>query len=306
MKILFCSPCPNDVNSFYRGIGPLSCLPYLDPSIQINHLTDLSWSALALCDVVFLQRPFSPEHMEIARIAKQMDKRLWLDYDDDLLNVPPSHGDVYQLYRQGSIQQAISAILSWADVVTVTNEYLADLYSEWTSRCTIVPNAYHDYWLPLEPPTTPRERTIFWRGSAGHIADLAAFANDLAAVAAANPEWKWSFMGAVPWCLEGRIPGLEYRSPVDIFTYHHVVRDVIRPAIMIAPLRDIPFNRGRSNSAAIEALSFGAQFAATIEELSNYLNGAQSPAWLDWGVVKNELFLSHINYRRLDILRSLA
>jgi hypothetical protein len=314
VKILYHCPHPNDAGSFYRGVGPLSCLRHIDPTIQIEPIREVSWAALAGADVVFLQRPYAPEAMDIARLAKTLRIPLIVDYDDNLFAVPRSHGDVYRLYQRGPTQQIISAILSWADVVTVTNENLRDIYSEWTSHCVVVPNAYNDYWLPTELPAEPRERTIFWRGSTGHIADLATFADDLVAVARDFPDWKWSFMGAVPWPLEGAIPGMEYRSPVDIFTYHHVVRDLIRPSIMIAPLRDIPFNHGRSDLWQLEAASFGADvcggsickpefFKETLQMKLSHLN--EQPGFDSWNYVRTYRLLSYINHQRLDILRSL-
>lgn len=298
MRIAYVCPNPDDATSFYRGVGPLSCLRHLDPTIEVAPLTECSWSAIAPCDVVFLQRPFAPAHMDIARLAKTLGKKLWVDYDDDVFSVPRSAGDVYRLYRQGQTQQIISAILSWADVVTVTNDYLRDVYSQWASNIVIVPNAYNDYWLPTTLPTEPRDKTIFWRGSVGHVADLAAFADDLVAIAKDFPDWKWSFMGAVPWPLDGLIPGMEYRSPVDIFSYHHIVRDVIRPSIVINPLRAIAFNYGRSDTAALEATYCGATYAGDILELRLALT--EKPTFLP-------LFrlLSFTNLQRLDILRSL-
>lgn len=308
MNILYHSPLPSDPSSFYRAAGPLSCLHHLDPTIHLTEWSgDLSWSTVAQHDLLFLHRPFSSAHAGLANLAKSLHIPLWIDYDDNVFEVPPCHGEVYKLYQSGPTQRNISAIMSQADMMTVATEQLADLYREWTPEVQVVPNAYNDYWLPHQPPSARREKAILWRGSPGHIENLVAHADALATVAAAHPDWQWVFMGPAPWPIRGRFP-LAWHSGADIISYHHIVRDVIRPSILIQPLVNNPFNNCRSDNLSMEAASFGALAwrGLNCTELGQILT-TLDPEHLvpDWAWYSKHRMLSTINQQRLAILEHL-
>ena len=84
-------PNPTDGTSLYRGWGPLSRIKKHLPEVEFIVANTVDWSVLINCDGAFLQRPFTEGHLKICEMIKNMGIKLWVDYDDDLLNVPRSN-----------------------------------------------------------------------------------------------------------------------------------------------------------------------------------------------------------------------
>ena len=82
--------CPNysDATSWYRAIGPLSRLKEKRGDFTISMPSIVDWATLSTSSGVFVQRPCEKRHVEAIEIARACDKFIWIDYDDDLLNVP--------------------------------------------------------------------------------------------------------------------------------------------------------------------------------------------------------------------------
>jgi hypothetical protein len=249
-KFLLNTPDPTDACSWYRGVGPFSQL-HRNGWEMVRCPTTVDWASISLgCQVAIMQRPFSPVHVQVANILKRQ-MPLVLDFDDDFMAVPLAN-PAYEPFSHPAVQEALKVLLELADCVMVSTQPLADKLAPLTRRVEVVVNAYNDYLLPMDRPKQARERTILWRGSQTHDEDLLAFSDEIVQVAKDNPTWRFVFLGARPWVLQGRMQA-EWSASMGIFEMHELLRDDLRPGIVQVPLMDNAFNRAKSNVAWIEA-----------------------------------------------------
>lgn len=267
-------PNPRDATSLYRGFGPLAELRRSMPGLRLCSLPpEITWNTLAQCDAIFLQRPFRPNDLDLARMACRLRLPIWVDLDDDLFSVP-SWNPSSPLYNRPGVAQCIHDVLEIATVVSASTRHLADeLQSHTQASVVVVPNAINMRVFRRELPERiedPRERLIVWRGSPTHRKDLNIAAEACIAVAKENPNVTWLFIGDAPWFVDYMPPRLVRTAPaIDPFEYHDCIRQ-LRPNIWIVPLVDIPFNRSKSNCAWLEASFAGA--------------ASLVPAWDEWRV----------------------
>lgn len=125
MKILFLSPATTDTCSFYRcgGIAPSLALMG-DHQIDVREWGKviMHWEMLTRYDLIMMQRPFQPEALSLAEYVKLLGIPLWIDYDDNLLVVPPENPQA-DLYGPET-REVIKKLISIATVVTVTTEQI--------------------------------------------------------------------------------------------------------------------------------------------------------------------------------------
>src|ERR1035437_2744530 len=119
--VLVVAPDKTDATSFYRCAGPFSALRKTNPEIQFVYPSEMNWTYIKNSDVVFLQRPFNDEHVRVAELAKEMRVPLWIDYDDNLLELPADN-PVQAIYNETKVQNNIRYMLAIADHVTVSTQ----------------------------------------------------------------------------------------------------------------------------------------------------------------------------------------
>lgn len=166
---------PNDSTSFYRAHGVFNQLrKKSDINISLFDDKQFGWNTVGKYDILYLHRPNNNQHLEIAAIAKKNGVPLWIDFDDDIMNIPQTN-PAYRAFS-GS-KQIIKDIVNMADYVSTSTRALKD---NMVSACqadatkfTVLPN-----FVPLDNLrfNAPRKRAkfrILWRGSATHEADWA-------------------------------------------------------------------------------------------------------------------------------------
>jgi hypothetical protein len=316
--------CPNelDATSFYRGMGPMGLLKKQMGDIIINLMRDVNWSYLSMVDMVFLQRPCLPAHLTIVKYAKRLGIPVWVDFDDALFHVP-NWNPFHSVYSQPDRMKATAEIIATADVVSVSTPHLAGLYQELNKNIVVIPNAFNDEFFKYEPPSPEKKKLICWRGSQTHREDLNIASEAVTDLAVKYPEVTWMFIGDNPWFTSYMpdksaivVPALD---PIEYFEFIKKTA----PTIQIAPLVDNDFNRAKSNIAWLEATYSGAvtlapnwgewyrpgitnytdraDFKVKLEGLicgANF-NSLQAASWL---YIKNELMLSNVNQKRIDII----
>jgi len=243
MKILIYSPQPTDATSFYRGYGVFAYLPGVDLITFRGEAN--TWADLIDIDVAFFQRPYLPQTVQTIEYLKRMGKTVWIDYDDDFLNVPAYLNTRWKPTRE--THEAIKQMCKLADVVTVSTGYLQSVYGG-----QVIPNAINDFILPMEK-RQPQKKRILWRGSASHQKDVYHFRDPIERIMKKYPEWQFIWFGMQPiWTDEGiHIHG------VDLFSYFDKLIE-IDAQIGIVPLLDSDFNRAKSNIAELEMSWAGA------------------------------------------------
>ena len=284
-------PALTDGTSFYRGAGPLQALSK-DEDYRIEIGGMVTWAYLRGLDGLFLQRPYTKDHLNIVHICKANGTPVWVDYDDDLFTVPiqnPTH----RIYGNPEFQNNITRILCEADFVSVSTECLKEKFGKILEeiekkntnerfdkrffdpdKIKVIPNAYDSELFRYsakewDRPAEAQSLSALWRGSHTHDADMSRFTVDLGkaieAGCASNLKWTYNFVGS-PWW--GTLKWLEENlrlsdkelvitQPLDVIEYHRFLH-VLKPSIVYVPLLNDPFNRAKSNVGWIEATHAGA------------------------------------------------
>lgn len=253
INILTYTPGPKDPTSFYRGLLPLYELQRTHREFRIieGDLMRLGWPQIAQADIVFIQRPHQPVYRHVAEIAKAMDKPLWVDLDDDHLNVPVYY-DIHKLYNDVDNRQAHIDCVKMADVLTVSTQQLATNYSHLNRNIEVIPNALPDFLFtwPL-PKREPGPVRILWRGSEKHSYDLAMYLPQLNEIIE-MPGVEMIFFGYKPEVKEAaNVKFVEHTPPGDILAYFRKLLE-LQPDIVIVPLTFTDFNKCKSNNAEEE------------------------------------------------------
>lgn len=268
-------PSATDSTSFYRAVGPLHELRRTFPELKVLDGSKFVWTTLKAADAVFMQRPFLPEHAKAASMAKLHGKPLWVDYDDDLFAVPESN-PAFRTYSRKEVQNAITAVLNVADLVTVSTEALKrklgavlSALGRHPSIVHVLPNAYdarlYAWYRDLGHAEARPNKVGTWRGTNTHDADLQAFTRPMVEAFRDHLDWTLTFIGDPFWLTLdelGKIDGLKETNllsvgMMDPIEFFHTLWSV-SPAFMFVPLADSPFNHSKSNIAWIEAAHAGA------------------------------------------------
>lgn len=259
-------PDRRDSTSVYRGVGPLAALRR-DYGHQTVHLRSIDWSTLREIDVLFMQRPCLPEHLQAIRAAKANNVPVWVDFDDDLASVPDWNPTtmLYNVKKYGPNTLDAAAM---ADLLTVSTRRLLEVYKT-DGNAVVVPNAIDIEWLPYNPkPRDPSKKIVLWRGSGTHRWDLNLLWPAVRQIEVNRDEVRFVFMSDnPPWFVEYMKTEAEFVPWMDYPSYMRALND-IAPDVVVVPLYDCPLNRAKSNIAALEACWAGALVVA--------------PDWEEW------------------------
>ena len=313
---------PDDGCAFYRSVGPLQQLRRHGIDVEIAD-KKVSWSTLARYDVVFMQRPHSAQHLQVAEFVASV-KPLWVDYDDALPYIPPSNPAYFDFTGQ-AVAGRMAECCKFASRVTVSTPKMAEIITKISGvESIVIPNAYDDYAYPTDAPQPSRYKRVLWRGTNSHQGDLLHHAEALKRIIEAHTDWEFIFLGMPPWMLSlERENNVRVHAPIPLTLYYRTLREQIRPDVVIVPLVTNAFNRAKSNIAIIEGASAGAQMVVPawpewlVPGVSGYgpydfervcaaALANDNPSGDTWEWVQKERFLSKINELRLKIFEELT
>jgi hypothetical protein len=329
-RLLFCSPNHNDAPSLYRGVGALAELRRSRTDLEVVTADRAFWSTLAQVDAVYLQRPWTPDHLALIIMARRMGRPVWVDYDDDLLQVPDDNPS-FEAYSDPRVRRTVVQIIQSADVVTVSTRALARVFYPIDKRegdLLVIPNALDTTIMGELPLGINPDPIVAWRGTKTHQRDLMSYADPMVQAANTHKDWKWVFLGYRPWFMISRFPdertGLV--QSLDPIEYFALLRK-LKPRLVVVPLANNRFNRCKSNIAWIEATLAGAACLApdweewrkpgviTYQDETDFaqkLNGALAgdvpleECWrLSSEVIDSELRLPAVNTSRGDVINEL-
>lgn len=320
-RILVVSPNYHDGTSFYRCAGPLTQLQR-EGKVDLVFDDSGAWPTLKLVDLIFFQRPQSKTHYELLSKAVDMNLPVWVDYDDLLTAVPESNpGHLH--YLDPNTQQIIAAFIKNASVLTVSTDYLADLFGrERSLPIVVIPNAWDDQLYPNK--LEARNKAIMWRGSNTHDADLYSVKSSLQAIDILKPDWH--FIGNPFWLVVQDLHKSHTYPWTDLLGFQKTLEHV-SATTAIVPLTDCPFNRAKSNIAWIEATRVGAAVVApnwaewsmpgicTYETIGGFKTHTEH-LWMDskwakeknkesWDYIKENLRLTEVNKWRFRLIKDL-
>jgi hypothetical protein len=323
-------PNPLDGTSFYRAGGIMPHLMSIMPGLEITpNPTTIDWFMFGFCDVFFMQRPYSDQHVQMAEMARSNCIPVWVDFDDDLFSVPKSNPAASQ-YGQPNIQRNVAKLIAMADALSVSTEQLKRKFTKLNPNIHVIPNAFNDYMINARPEIGPKKMVINWRGSPTHQKDIGIYADSIVQLARKYPEWKWNFIGHSFWGLIEAMPkeSLVECPPVDPVMYWHLIGQ-LQPGFQIVPLEDNIFNRSKSNIAWQEAAYSGCgslvpdweewntnpgcliyrnqkEFREKLEEVCSLRVNLKQLGEDAWRGVTENFLLSKVNQKRAELLSSLV
>jgi hypothetical protein len=335
IKLFPVMPTIGDSTSYYRGQLPVADLS-LNHDVGLIYSTDVSWATMVLAHVLVLQRPFTAkEHIVMAQVCEKAGRKLWCDWDDDLFSVPEDN-PVFPVYSQPEVQSTVATLAAMANAVTVSTEDLKKRFDNIRERaslppCTVIPNALSDHLIPKREKREPeRRKLIFWRGSGTHQRDLMTITEPLIEIMNSRPDWTIHFLGYNPFWITQCIPKKQciVGQGLDILDYHAYFGK-IQPGITIVPLADCEFNHSKSNCAWLEATYAHSQVVAPnftewhkpgilnytdpvgfATQLKFAMEQVEAQDWTpveaSWNFIMENLLLSQVNQKRLELLKSLC
>jgi glycosyltransferase involved in cell wall biosynthesis len=203
-------------------------------------------------DALAFQRPAGREGARMLEGLIGYTKLVY-EVDDDMLNATSS--GLPHLANERA-RESIKRCLRLCDMVTTTNEYLAETIRPYNDNVVILPNHVKAGLLDMVRPH--RERlTIGWAGGTSHLWDMVEVAEPLRAVLDDNPDVDMHFMGYDFSPLVGR----QCRWSVweqDVGSYYKGIDF----DIAIAPSADQLFNRSKTWIRALEMGALGIPIVA--------------------------------------------
>ncbi|HUU99754.1 MAG TPA: hypothetical protein VMW32_02215 [Bacteroidales bacterium] len=323
-QILFLTQNATDACSFYRAAGIIPDLQRkTNDTLTLAQWSQLeiNWSIILQYDIIFFQRPTGKMALDLCQYIKSCNRQLWIDYDDNLLCVPPENR-AHWIYDKPEVQESIKKILALADVVSVTTEDLKQSFIEWNKNIEVIPNAFNDsvFKRGILPK---RSNLVVWRGTDTHVWDLMKYGKSISKATLEHPEKQFLYIGYSPWFM----PVSDNQSTIeemDLIKYFGFVYKMA-PLVVHVPLVDELFNRCKSNIAALEGSYFGAacvvpdfwDIPGTLKykteddyynALKDLLSGQADREILNkiaWEYIQDTLTLSKINVLRLNLINSL-
>lgn len=324
LRLLEYCPSPNDASSYYRGRLPITYLEGEYPELIEHHsltsLENANWVDVVGVDVVFMQRPCSPVELNFIQIAHDAGRKVVVDYDDYLFNLP-IHNTTYDLYMNNALHETLSTILKIADEIWVSTESLKqsllNLFPELESKITVILNGHNDKDFPLTKKVSPvMNNKVLWRGGPTHNGDLLHYRDELLEVINTHEELQFYFFGKIPLFLSNGFKGknvLTIKNYMNIFPYQRSVID-LNPMVNLILLEPHEFNQAKSNINEIEASYAGGynfnykkeDFVAKFNELIENKSLIAEQAVAEWKELSANHLLSISNKLRLDRFQQLV
>jgi hypothetical protein len=306
-------------------MGVFPKLNHLDSHIDVELTDQIDWFLMSDADIVFMERPQTPNMRKGAHLVKDFGVKLWIDFDDNLFRLP-DYNPNKSFFDSPTTKGCIVDCLKIADVVTVATESIKHEFEKYNKNIIVIPNAFNDYNYTL-PKNPSLNKILQWRGSMTHRSDLLSCADEIFDVAARNEEWGWSFIGNELWYMTEFIKNSKALAEMPSIQYWKYIKNV-NPAIQLVPLVFNTFNEGKSNISWIEGIYSGAcaiapdmpewrkpgietyrtptEFKTKLDALVNDEKLRRDNFDLSLEYINDNLLLSKVNRKRIEVIEQLA
>lgn len=306
----------SEASEFYRSM-PLDYIKHKDFTITRSTEREIRSHTINFYDVIIILRPSSDAHLNIMNVAKDLGKKLIIDWDDDPLHLPntnPMYG-----YYEGNKQRAIKC-LALADEIWVSTEGVKKSFRLYNKNIHIIPNAYNDFIFKHTPKFTYNKIAMF-RGGGSHVGDIyyPGTVEWIVKMMNTNKTWKWYWFGQDYEYIKYRHKHNNYyHNPGGSTVQFYKSMHEANASIFYYPLADNSFNRSKSNCSWIESVSSGSAYFGMSEfpefqkpgimPLKEMADLMKMPDVLEkmhkesWEYIQDNLLLSKVNETRLQRL----
>lgn len=325
----------NDTTSYLRAWGPFTLMrdevEIVEPLIEAN--SGQWWKNwrnwFNNIDVCFMHRPYGPIAAQIMAECKLAGVPLWVDHDDDLLNIPQTN-EYYKVHTDGEKKfPSVEYSYRNADILTCSGKVMYDeLVKTYKRSDTILITSGVDDRLLRFKKSFSGNRRVAWRGSTTHRSDLEYFRKSISNVMENAKGYEWHFWGLNPEFLNPpEKADIFYQKQLNFLQYIKSLTDY-NCSIHMVPLEDNRFNRVKSNLSWLDATLAGSVVLGPnfpefqrpgimhyegeddFEDVLNFM--IEMPKDLlkekylqSWEYIEDNLLQSHLNRKRREILRNL-
>lgn len=250
-RILFCAPTmPSSELRFGSLVQELHRRGYqVAITTRAEDLTQESHQY-----AIFSRPHFSEELTQAVLQSKVKGAKIIIDLDENFFTLPPEVDNYSSLSAENpSVATRLNAVLEKADLVTVPDEALVEVYNSKTRRVEQIPFGWDDtnpMWHKAIPPRTAPKIGLL----ANHTqpSDLSALGDSLQQICKTNPELLIGIVAGL--AVYEKLAGIDearkfFIPPGNLADYPFLLADF---DLLLFPLADIPYNRSKSDLALLE------------------------------------------------------
>jgi len=303
---------------FYRTL-PLDYIDEVDLKITRSNETNITFATLNKFDAIIICRPSSAASLQLIKLAKDMDKYVIADFDDDCLHID-EYNPMYEVYQ---LEKAnVLECLALSNEVWVSTQAIKQSFRLYNKNVVVIPNAHNDTLFPVEQkrPFT-YNKIATWRGGESHCGDIydIGVPERIIQIVNSNEDWRFIFHGQRFKYLEKRC-GANYIASGGASTiqFHKMMHEQ-NACVFLYPLADTLFNRSKSNASWLEATYAGSAYYGntnlpefidgTILGFNTLLEHNEDILWfynrVSWEFICDNLLLSKVNQLRIERLRNI-
>lgn len=286
-------------------------------------VTDEKYYTKVKC--VRVQRQATPSQLKFFQFLKDMGQKkgfsVVYEIDDVVFYEDiPEYNKFRGAFVDDKIKQATVEMMSMADEITVTCQFMKDYYQQHTGNknITIIPNYPPQFWLDnyderqteINFSKRKKKPRVLYAGSGAHfdvdnmVNQQDDFGHVIKEVRRTVNKYQWVFVGAFPMGLKDlvRQGKIEYYPWTNLYDYPKLIKRV-KPNVMVAPLADNIFNKCKSDLKYIEGCAFGVpticQDICTYENaMFKFSTGAEMVDQIDSVMKDKTTYMKHVRKGR--------
>lgn len=240
-----------------------------------------------------IQRQATPAQKTFVQFLKQLQPqigfRLIYEVDDVIFReCIPDYNKFKFAFMADEIRQSAIDIINLCDEVTVTCDFMRELYRDKTGKqeITVIPNFVPRFWMgnhfserqvSLNYDKHKKRPRILYAGSGAHFdvdnktGQKDDFEHVTKVIIDSRKKYQWVFIGAFPLALRPYIQSgdIEFHPWQKLYEYPKKIAD-LEINMSVAPLQDNDFNRAKSDLKYIEACCYGIPVAC--QDMDTYKN----------------------------------
>ena len=267
MKVLFWTGS-NDGSSHYRAELPAAALQWSGHSTRIASQR-ITQAEVEQADVVVVSRPAQPAALQLIPKMRAAGKIVVADMDDDYFSIDEKSNPLAYRFWSTKMRENLVEGLNSCDALICASDGLADALMNRLRPDLpfgIIENGLHAQYLGIPRDYDPEVITLGWAGSQNTAAWIPQMARAVNLALATYPNVRFLSVGIPRIELHRKgIENVQGRVGVVPWAQHgnQYLQTVAAFDIWLAPYSDIPFNRAKVPTKALEAGFLGIPLVAS-------------------------------------------